>query len=354
MSQRINTAIVGFGMSGEYFHAPFIDANPNFNLVKVVERLSERSKEIYPYVNAVKRYEDVLNDKDIDLVIIATPNSAHYEMGKQALLADKHVVIEKPFTRTSAAAKELIDLALSKNKILSPFQNRRWDGDFLTVKKIIFSKLLGDLVEFRSHFDRYRNDVKPNTWKEENLLDSGLLYDLGPHLIDQALVLFGNPASVYADLRIQRERGKIIDNFELILNYKKLKVVLNSGFLYKQPLVRFALYGTEGSFIKNGIDPQEAALKNYKFKNQPEWGTDREDQWGCYNTQIKGLNINGKIETAAGCYQNYYENIYDAIANQKELAVKPEEAHVTARIIELAIESNKNKSVVDFSFEQKF
>ncbi|HUX93723.1 MAG TPA: Gfo/Idh/MocA family oxidoreductase [Ignavibacteriaceae bacterium] len=349
MNQKINTAIIGFGMSGEYFHAPFIDANPNFNLVKVVERVSEKSKVIYPYVQVVKNYEDVLNDKDIDLVIITTPNSTHYKIGMEALQADKHVIIEKPFTRTSAAAKELIDLAASKNKILSPFQNRRWDGDFLTVKKIISSNLLGELIEYRSHFDRFRNEIKQGTWKEEDLLDSGLLYDLGPHLIDQALVLFGKPLSVYADLRTQRERSKIIDNFELVINYSKLKVILNSGFLYKQPLVRFALFGTEGSYIKDGIDPQEATLKNYKFRNNPDWGIEPECDWGSYNTKINGLDIKGKIETVAGCYQNYFENIYEAIADQKELAVKPEEALLTAQIIELAIESNKRRSVVDFS-----
>lgn len=349
MSEKINTAIVGFGMSGEFFHAPFIDANPKFNLVKVVERVSEKSKAIYPYVQVVKNYEEVLNDKDIDLVIITTPNSTHYKMGMEALHAGKHVIIEKPFTRTSAAAKELIDLAVSKNRILSPFQNRRWDGDFLTVKKLLDSNLLGELIEYRSHFDRFRNEIKAGNWKEEDLLDSGLLYDLGPHLIDQALILFGKPISVYADLRSQREGSKIIDNFELILNYSNLKVILNSGFLYKLPLVRFALFGTQGSFIKNGIDPQEATLKNYRFKNNPEWGIEPESEWGNYSAKIGGLDIKGKIQTIAGCYQNYFDNIYEAIVNRKELAVKPQEALVTAQIIELAIESNKRKGVVDFS-----
>ena len=349
MSEKINTAIVGFGMSGEFFHAPFIDANSNFNLVKVVERVSEKSKTIYPYIQIVKNYEDVLNDKNIDLVIITTPNSTHYKMGMEALNAGKHVIIEKPFTRTSAAAKELIDLAASKNKILSPFQNRRWDGDFLTVKKLIESNMLGELIEYRSHFDRFRNEIKVGNWKEEDLLDSGLLYDLGPHLIDQALILFGKPISVYADLRSQREGSKIIDNFELILNYSNLKVVLNSGFLYKQPLVRFALFGTQGSFIKNGIDPQEATLKNYRFKNNPEWGIEPESEWGNYSAKIGELDIKGKIQTIPGCYQNYFENIYEAIVNQRELAVKPQEALVTAQIIELAIESNKRKGVVDFA-----
>jgi predicted dehydrogenase len=224
MNNQINTALVSFGMSGEYFHAPFLDANPDFNLVKVVERHSERSKQLYPYVEVVKEFENILNDEKIELVVINAPNYLHYEMGKKALSAGKHVIIEKPFTRTVQEAKELIELAAKKNKILSVYQNRRWDGDFLTVKKIIKNKLLGDLVEFRSHFDRYRNFIKPDTWKEEQLPDSGLLYDIGPHLIDQAYCLFGAPFSVFADLRTQREGGKIIDNFEIILSEFKSNI----------------------------------------------------------------------------------------------------------------------------------
>jgi predicted dehydrogenase len=349
MKKKINTAIVGFGMSGEYFHAPFLNANPGFNLVKVVERHSERSKQLYPYVNVVKDFDNILNDDKIDLVIINTPNSFHYEMGNQALSAGKHVIVEKPFTRTVKEAKVLIELASKEKKILSVFQNRRWDGDFLTVKKIIENKLLGDLVEFRSHFDRYRNFIKPNTWKEEELPDSGLLYDIGPHLIDQAFCLFGAPKSVFADLRIQRRGSKIIDNFEIILNYPNLKVILNSGFLYKQQLVRFALFGSNGSFIKSGLDPQEDTLKKVGFKKSVEWGSEPKEQWGTLNTRLNGLNFNGKIVTETGCYEKYFENIYEAITNHKQLLVKPEQVLVTSRIIELALKSSAEKKVIKYS-----
>ena len=349
MNKKINTSLVGFGMSGEFFHAPFFDANPDFNLVKVVERHSGRSKQLYPYITLVRSYEEVIEDKEIDLVVINTPNYLHYEMAEKALMAGKHVIIEKPFVISSREAAALIELAKNKNRVLSVFQNRRWDGDFLTVKKIIEVNLLGRLVEFRSHFDRYRNYIKPNSWKEDDYPGSGLLYDIGPHLIDQALVLFGKPSTIFADLRSIRESSKIIDNFEIILSYENLKVILNSGFLYKQPLVRFALFGTEGTFIKNGLDPQEDTLKNIGLNNSSIWGTEPEEMWGELNTNINGLNYKGKIETVAGCYQHYFENIYDAVVNGKELAVKPEEALITTRIIELALESNNKKMVIDFS-----
>lgn len=338
-------------MSGEYFHAPFIDADPKFKLVKIMERHSEKSGEKYPYVKVVKKFEDILEDDEIELVIITTPNSTHYEYGKMALSAGKHVIIEKPFTCTSAEAKDLTAIAKKSSLVLSPYHNRRWDGDFLTVKKIIREKLLGTLVEYHSHFDRFRNFIKPNSWKEIDDYGSGLLFDIGPHLIDQACVLFGQPETIFAGLRIQRDNGKIIDNFELILGYGKLKVVLNSGYLYKQSLARFAIFGSEGSFIKNGLDPQEETLKASGYTPGVQWGKEEKKYWGYLDTNVKGSEYNGKIETLAGCYQNYFEDIYEAIINRKEPTVRPEDALIAMRIIELAIESNDKKRVVDFRID---
>jgi scyllo-inositol 2-dehydrogenase (NADP+) len=348
MSKKINTALVGFGMSGEYFHAAFLDADPNFNLKKVVERHSSRSKHLYPYIEVVRDISVALEDEEIDLVIINTPNPLHFEMAKKALQAGKHVVVEKPFTVTSKEAEELILLAAEQKKILTVYQNRRWDGDFLTVKKIIESKMLGELVEFESHFDRFRNYIKPNSWKEETLPGSGLLYDIAAHLADQAVCLFGNPKSIFADLRTQRPSGKIIDAFEVIMDYGKLKVTLKGNYLSKIPLPRFTLHGTEGSYMKNGLDPQEETLKDFGYRNSPEWGAEEPEYWGMIDTKINDLNYSGEIETYAGSYAAFYENVYEAIVNGKELAVKPEEAMNTIRIIELAIESSVKGAVVKF------
>ncbi len=349
MHKKINTALVGFGMSGEYFHAPFLNANPNFNLRKIVERHSERSKQLYPQVEIVRDFSEILNDEEIDLVIINTPNYLHFKMAKDAILAGKHVIVEKPFTVTSSEAKELIEIADENKLMLTVFQNRRWDGDYLTVKKIIEENLLGVLVEFESHFDRFRNFIKPNSWKEEKLPGTGLLYDIGPHLIDQVICLFGKPETIFADLRIQRPNGKIIDSFEIILSYGKLKVTLKSNFLSKIPLPRFTLHGTEGSFIKYGLDPQEDTLKKTGYLNSKDWGKEPEENWGIIDTNVNGKNINEKIETIPGAYQKFFNNIYDVISEGKELAVKPNEALTTIRIIELAIESNYKKRVMDFS-----
>ncbi len=348
MNKKINTALVGFGMSGEFFHAPFLDANPNFNLMKIVERHSEKSKQLYPYVKVVKSFSEVLVDKEIELVIINTPNHLHYEMTKQALLAGKNVVVEKPFTANSSEAEELIEISKQQKRILTVFQNRRWDGDFMTVRKIIEDKLLGKLVEFESHFDRFRNFIKPNTWKEEILPGTGLLHDIGPHLIDQVVCLFGKPDSIFADLRTERPGGRIIDCFEIILNYKNLKVTLKSNFLSKIPLPRFTLHGTEGSFIKNGLDPQEDNLKLYGFKNSDEWGRDPEELWGIIDTNDNGTLIKKKIATLRGDYPAFFQNLYEAIAEGKDLAVRPEEALITARIIDASLQSNNDKRVIEF------
>ncbi len=348
MSKKINTALIGFGMSGKYFHAPFLDANPNFNLKKVVERHGEKSKQLYPYVQVVKSFSDVLADEEIDLLIINTPNHLHYKMAKQALQAGKHIVVEKPFTTNSFEAEELINIAAQQKRILTVFQNRRWDGDFMTVIKIIKDKLLGELVEFESHFDRFRNFIKPNTWKEEVLPGTGLLHDIGSHLIDQAVCLFGKPDMIFSDLRTERPGGKIIDCFEIILNYRNLKVTLKSNFLSKIPLPRFILHGTEGSFIKYGLDPQEDALKLTGFKNSDEWGKEPEEFWGMIDTTFNGVPIKKKIETMPGAYPVFFQNLYEAIAEGKELAVKPEEALITARLIDAAIKSNSERKVVEF------
>ncbi len=349
MNKKINTALVGFGMSGEYFHAPFLDANPNFNLKKIIERHSSRSKQLYPYVEVVKNFDKILNDEEIALVIINTPNHLHYQMAKEAMLAGKHVIIEKPFTVTSDEAKELIEIAKGKDKVLTAYQNRRWDGDYLTVQKIIKDKLLGELAEYESHFDRFRNFIKPNTWKEETLPGTGLLYDIGSHLIDQAVCLFGKPDSIFADLRTQRPNGKIIDNFELILDYGKLKVTLKSNFLSKIPLPRFTLHGTEGSFVKYGLDPQEDILKKSGYKHSPDWGKEPKEFWGTIDTNVNGASMNIKIKTIPGSYASFFENIYEAITEGKELIVKPEEALTTIRIIELAMESCNKKCSIKFN-----
>ena len=349
MEKILNVAIVGFGSSGQVFHGPMITSLPYFDLSKIQTKnlkTKELISRLYPKTDVVDSIEEILNDKCIDLVFVCTPNKYHYEIAKQALMANKNVVVEKPFTVTSEQADELIKLAKEKNKVLSVYQNRRWDSDFLTVQKIINNRLLGDIVEYEAHFDRYRNCIKDN-WREENTEGSGILYDLGSHLIDQVLVAFGLPSEVYADIRKQRKDAKVDDNFEIILGYDNLKVTLKVGMLVRGNLPRYILLGTNGSFIKYGIDNQEDLLKQgYTPKNLESFGKESKDIWGELDCDKNGVHFIGNIESEQGNYKAFYENIYKAILGEENLKVQPEQSRDVVRIIELCIQSSIEKKVI--------
>ncbi|MCK4700386.1 MAG: Gfo/Idh/MocA family oxidoreductase, partial [Bacteroidales bacterium] len=235
MKDKIRTGLASYGMSGRVFHAPFLETNPGYILKTVLERTLKRSKEKYPGVNIVTSYEELLSDKNIDLIVVNTPDHTHYELARKALNAGKHVVVEKPFVVESSDGEELNKIAEEENLVLSVFQNRRWDGDFITVKKVIKDGLLGRLVEYEAHFDRYRNFIKENTWKEEKGKGTGVLYNLGSHLIDQALVLFGLPELVNANIRAFRDGGKVNDYFDIRLEYANFRVILKSSYLVREP-----------------------------------------------------------------------------------------------------------------------
>ncbi|HYH83931.1 MAG TPA: oxidoreductase [Pyrinomonadaceae bacterium] len=348
MTNEINVGLIGYGMAARVFHAPVIGSVANLRLKKIVERHGDESRERYPSVEVVRDADALFQDEDITLIVVATPNISHFDLARQSLLAGKHVVVEKPFTTTSEQAQQLIDLARRQNRLVSVNQNRRWDGDFLTVKRLLDVKLLGRLVEYESHYDRFRNYRRQGAWREEEGEGSGILFDLGSHLIDQALVLFGLPQMITADIRVQREFAKADDNFELLLHYDNLKVTLKAGMLVREQSPRFILHGTEGSFIKYGLDPQEEALKQGRTPSEPNWGEETEELWGKLDTQIGGLHSVGRVETVPGRYQAFYQNIVEAIAGRAELAVKPEEAMSTIRVIELALQSNKQKCTVPF------
>ena len=343
---EINVALIGYGMASRVFHAPFITTTPGLKLTKVFERQRSASKEEYPRVEIVRDLEQLLKDSSVDLVVVATPNSSHFEIAKHALEAGKNVIVEKPFTTTSAQARELTELAANNDLLLSVHKNRRWDGDFLTVQKVINAGMLGTLVEYEAHYDRFR-DKPRGGWKETDE-GTGVLYDLGSHLIDQAQLLFGVPQMITADLRTQRDFSKIVDNFELILHYDKLKVTLKSGMLVREPLPRYILHGSKGSFVKYGLDPQEEALNQGRRPSEPGWGVEPRSHWGRINTEIDGLHVEGEIETEPGSYQSYYQNIAAVLLEKAKLAVTPEQAFNTIRIIELALISNAEKRSVAF------
>ena len=346
MEKIIQTAFASFGMSGMVFHGPSLRVNPKFSIHSILERTKNLSAEKYPGAKVVRKYEDILNDPEIDLVVVNTPDHHHFTMCRQALEAGKNVIVEKPFTQKVEEADELIQLAKQKKLLLSVYQNRRWDGDFLTVKKVLESGMIGRLVEFESHFDRYRNFIQPGTWKEKGNERHGVLFNLGSHLVDQVLVLFGMPVSVTAHLDIVRDGGEVNDYFDIRLQYAGFAAILKSSYLVREPGPRFSLYGTSGTFHKWGIDPQEDNLKAGMLPNAANWGTEPEKDWGMINTSWNGLNFKGKIETVAGNYNAFYENIYQAIRNGKTLAVKPEESRDVIRILDYCLLSNNEKRTV--------
>lgn len=343
MNKQINTGIIGFGLSGKVFHAPFIHAHDGFNLKKIVERNREESRKIYPYVEPVSDYQNLIKDKSLDLIVVCTQNTLHFPMVKESLLAGKHVVVEKPFTPSSKEADELIKIAEKVNRKIFVYHNRRWDGDFLTIKKILDGDLLGDLYEYEAHFDRYTPNLDRNAWRDENIDGSGILYDLGAHLIDQALNLFGYPDNLNADIQAQRENSPVDDYFKIELNYPELKVILSAGMLVKDLGPRFSLKGNKGTFVKFGIDPQEEALKKGLMPNTENWGMEEKEDWGIMDAIIEGKNCNCQIETLPGNYMGFYDNVYDVIVNDGEMMVKPEEAWNVIKTIEMAFEKNTAK-----------
>lgn len=344
--RQIQTAIIGFGLSGQFFHAPFIRNHPGFLLTKVVQRQGNSSEELYHEIKVVRDYKDLLNDEALDLVVIATPNILHFDLAREFLLAGKHVVVEKPFTPTSAEADELISLAGQVERKIFVYHNRRWDGDFKTIQQVVYNGYLGEILEFESHFDRWSPGPRRSAWRNEPLPAGGVLYDLGPHLIDQALVLFGLPQAVFADIRSQRAESKVDDYFDIHLYYQKLKVALKASLLVKEPGPRYILHGTKGSFIKYGTDPQEELLRLGLMPDSEDWGKEDPEFWGILNAELHGQQFNGTIKTEPGNYIGFYDNVHDVIRKGAEQAVPPEEARNVIRIIELAFQSYHSKSIV--------
>jgi scyllo-inositol 2-dehydrogenase (NADP+) len=345
----ITTAIVAYGMSGEVFHAPLLHAHPGFHLHTVVQRKSDSARYRYPQVKTVRTIDEVFSDPSVELIIVNTPNNTHFEYSRQALLAGKHVIVEKPFTVTVAEADELIALAASQKKILSVFQNRRWDGGFLTVKKILDEKRLGKIAEYEAHYDRFRPYIQPATWKEETGRGTGILYNLGSHLIDQVLMLFGMPTEVDARIGIQRSGGKVDDFYDVRMQYDGFLAIVKSSYLVCEQGPQYIIHGTSGSFIKYGIDPQEEALKAGGLPGSKGWGTEPEQWWGKLKT-VRGDEFQTSvIETLPGDYSGYYQNIFEVIREGKPLAVRPEEARNVIRIIEACYESNRSRKAIEIN-----
>jgi predicted dehydrogenase len=344
--QTIKTALCSFGMSGVVFHAPFLHLHNGFELYGVWERSKKIAAQKYPSIKSFDSYEALLNDAAIDLVIVNTPNYTHFDFAKLALLAGKNVIVEKPFCITAGECEQLIELAKEKNKILSVYQNRRYDSDFKIIKQVVTENLLGDIVEAEFHFDRYKEELSPKLHKETPGPGTGLLYDLGSHLIDQALCLFGMPQAVFADITTVRKISLVDDYMELILFYPSLRVRIKSSYVIREPLPSYILHGTKGSFIKLRTDVQETALQAGLTPDAKDWGKEPENEKGLLHTEINGKVVREYLSSKNGNYMDYYEAVYHSIVNGTALPVSAAEGKNVIEIIEKSYQSNREKQVV--------
>ena len=344
---NINTALCSFGMSGWVFHAPFITTTPGFNFYGVWERTKNLAQEKYPGVKTFRSLEELLADRNIELVIVNTPSVTHYDYAMQVIQAGKHLIVEKPFTATVLQAEELIAAAKEKNVKLSVYHNRRYDSDYRTIKKILNEGLLGKIIEAEIHYDRYVPELSYKIHKETPTPGVGALYDLGSHLIDQALQLFGMPVALFADITINRPGSKVDDYFDVKLFYPDHRVILKSSYYVREALPGYQLHGTLGSFIKHKTDVQETDLQANKKPGGENWGVEPENQKGLLHTEKDGKVIKEFITSLKGNYGDYYQAVYNAIRNNAPVPVKGEEAMNVIKIIETAIKSNKEKHVIE-------
>jgi len=362
----LKVLIIGWGSSAKTFHTPLITSLPNdFKITHVLERKTNNSLKVLPDVTIVRSLDELFESKaPIDLAVITTPNNSHYELAKALVQHKINTVVEKPFVTDTKQAEELLKLAKENNVFVTAYQNRRWDGDFLTLRSLIESNTLGRVVEYESHFDRYRNFLK-NNWKEHDIPGAGIVYDLASHLIDQALTLFGNPTTVYARIMNQRRLVGTTtpDSFEIHLNYDKdsegefssILVNLKGSMLIKEEKrIRFMVHGIDGSYIKYGLDVQEDQLKAglTPLNNEDVFGIEaKEEQWGDLSiSNENGETITKKIQTKTGSYIEFYKNIAEVLHTKdfSRLIVKPEQAANVIKVIELAYQSNKTKAAVPF------
>jgi scyllo-inositol 2-dehydrogenase (NADP+) len=317
-------------------------------LACILERHGSKAKEKYPQVRVARTLDEVLSDQTLSLCVVATPNDSHFSYTKACLEADRDVVVDKPFTPTLAEAEQLVHLATDRGRFVTVYQDRRWDGDFHTVKKLVQAGALGTVAEYEARFDRFRLEPKPGAWKEKpDHPAAGVLWDLGPHLIDQALVLFGEPRAIWASAFCQRETSKVDDAFDLYLEYPRTRATLRARIIAYAPGPHLLIHGTEGSFVKYGMDPQEEILRSQNCPDGPDWGAnwgeEPEQRWGTLS------RVNGetrKVKTERGDYRGFYANVRDAIEKRAPLDVTPDQALRTMRGILLAHKSSREGRVV--------
>jgi scyllo-inositol 2-dehydrogenase (NADP+) len=352
----IRVGLVGFGLAGRVFHAPMITAVDGLELAAVVERSARHAQAAYPGIVTYPSIEAMLSDKTLELVVVATPDNWHAAQAQEALKAGRHVVVDKPVAATSAEIADLIAISSAADRFLIPFHNRRWDSDFRTLQKLLLEQKLGRIVSLESTFDRWRPHPKLAAWREDGSITGGTLLDLGTHLVDQGLVLFGLPEAVGAEVSTERDGSLTIDSFTVRLYYPRQVINLSANCLAAQPRPRYRVRGTQGNFVKWGLDPQEARLREVQKVIEPGWGLEPASVWGTVAVEPEEQAPGPKDPTTSmvtyprkpvpGDYRLFYTGVRDSILGKTRPPVLAMDAWRVARVLEMAIESSASRSAI--------
>jgi scyllo-inositol 2-dehydrogenase (NADP+) len=343
----IKTALLSFGLSGRVFHAPFLAVHPGFELIGCWERSKKVIGESHPDATSYDSLEELLADPAVELVVVNTPIATHYDYARQALAKGKHVLVEKAFTSNASEAAELCDLASRAGRKLAVFQNRRWDSDFLAVREILRQGVLGDIVEANVAFARYNPAISPKAHKETPGPGAGIVRDLGPHVIDQALVLFGMPEAVFADIGITRDGSLVDDYFDILLRYQDKRVHVRGGYFFRQPIPEYSLFGKRGTFLKTRSDVQEAQLDNGMMPDDPAYGREPEEAAGRLFTDDTDRSGARNIRSPRGNYLAFFEALHRAIAHDDTEPVTATDGRRVMQIIDAAFRSNATGRLVN-------
>jgi predicted dehydrogenase len=353
----IRVGLVGYGLAGRVFHAPLITAVEGLELAAVVERKSRKAEAAFPGITTYPTLQAMLADATLELIVVATPDNLHVPQATEALEAARHVVVDKPVAATASEIAGLMACAAKNGRILIPFHNRRWDSDFRTLQKLLREQKLGRVAYLESTFDRWRPHPNLVRWQEDGSTPGGVLTNLGTHLADQALVLsefFGMPEAIGAEVTSERDDAAAVDAFTLRLYYPRQVVSLSSNYLAALPRPRFTVRGTQGNFVKWGLDPQEACLKETGRIIEPNWGLEPASAWGTLAVEPKGESagdpggsmVTHPVKPVPGDYRLYYSGVRDAILGKAQPPVEAIDAWRVAQLLEWALESSAQRKAI--------
>lgn len=344
---EMGVGLIGFGLAGRAFHAPVISAVPGLRLAAILQRSGDSAAQAYPAAKIVRTLDEMLAAPEVQLVAVASPNETHFEFARRSLEAGRHVLVDKPFTPTMGEAIALVQLAKKHGRIVSVYQNRRYDGDFQALRQLCAEGKLGQVVHFEACYDRYRPELKPGAWRERQGPANGVFFDLAPHLIDHALLILGPPEAIAADIRIERNQAVVDDAFDLFFYYSGgTRAALRATMLAAKARPRLLVHGATAAFFKQDFDSQEENLRYGKIPPSGPWGAEPAEKWGVLTRHFADRVEQSRVPGAACDYRDFYANLRDAILGRAELAVTPQWALNVMQVLLLARESSERRCVV--------